>query len=459
MLTLRGSPKLIFQFKWLVNNVRSISTLNNLPKEQKDPILGLASVIKADPNPNKVNLTVGIYKDDSGTTPIFSSVQQAISKIHNKSLAYLPILGSVQYTSLVKKFLFQESMHVEPQQRYDDIVTVQTFSGTGALAVCAHFLKTYTNKKILLPNITWGNHKNIYTKSGFEEIQPYRYYNKDAPQSVDVEGMLADMEKFAAKNSVSSSSSSSSSSFSSSSATGKGLSPRSCVLVHACCHNPTGLDPTPEQWDRIFAKIHELQLVPIVDMAYQGLTTGNLVEDVAFLGKHINKYPWEHGFYLCQSFAKNLGLYGERIGSLSMVLPPNVTKPVRENIMLGLERVVRSQYSSPGIHGQEIVTHVLANKELKQQWFADVEKMHARINGIRKLLHEKLKHIPNFANVYNEKTQHGMFYFSNLEKPQIAQLRELYSIYLTEDGRISLSGLNSKNMDYVCKAIEKVTAK
>ena len=279
MLTLRETHKLSVHTKCFTQLIRNISTLTTLPKEQKDPILGLASAIKADPNPKKVNLTVGIYKDDTGVTPIFPSVQKAISQIKDKSLAYLPILGSPQYNTVVKKFLFQESIKVEPQQRYDDIITMQTFSGTGALSVCAHFLKTYTTKKILLPNITWGNHKNIYTKSGFREVKQYRYYNKDAPESVDLDGMLEDLEQFAKETASSSSSSSS--------------SEKSCVLVHACCHNPTGLDPTPEQWDRIFAKIHKLQLVPIVDMAYQGLTTGNLVKDVSFLSEHINKYPWE----------------------------------------------------------------------------------------------------------------------------------------------------------------------
>ncbi|AET41223.1 aspartate transaminase AAT1 Ecym_7397 [Eremothecium cymbalariae DBVPG len=408
-------------------------TLSRIPNALPDKILGLTEVFNKDTNPQKVNLTVGIYRDDLGLVTNFKSVVQAQSILSadmgiSGDWSYLPIAGCPEYSTSVMDFLFKESVpQAKSYLESDKISFVQSLSGTGALAIATRFLTSFISKVIWVPDPSWGNHMNIFDNNGFKEVRVYKYY-KDG--SIDIDGWLDQLRQ--AKSEF-------------------GSRYPHCILLQACCHNPTGVDPTRTQWKKALEVINELGLIPVIDMAYQGLESGDLIED-AYLLRMCLEHNWRNGLYICQSFAKNMGLYSERIGSLSVIHPMDESN-TKAKADSQLKRIVRGVYSSPPSYGSRIATLVLNNPTLKAQWFEDVKKMTDRLWSVRVMLYERLK----WDTLIDRTTQHGMFYYSGFSPKQVDILRRHHSIYLTQDGRISLAGINRSNIDHVAQSFLSVS--
>ncbi|AAS50733.2 ABL038Wp [Eremothecium gossypii ATCC 10895] len=408
---------------------RQHQALGRVPEAMPDQILGLTERFNQDRNPHKVNLTVGIYKDDNGEVTSFPSVARAQRMVEGQRggrLAYLPIAGCPSYGARVSDFLYSECA---PQGREflasGCVSFMQTLSGTGALSLASLFLSNFISKTIWVPQPSWANHMNIFKLNGFEEVRRYRYYEDGA---VDVDSWLAQLERAAADRPY-----------------------PQCILLHACCHNPTGVDPTREQWSRILSVINGLGMVPIVDMAYQGLESGDLRAD-AYLLRMCLEHRWDNGLYVCHSFAKNMGLYGERVGSLSVVHPLGQFQ-AKAATDSQLKCIIRASYSSPPSYGSRVATTVLSVPEIKQQWHEDVHGMCNRLWSVRCMLHEKLR----WPKLIDSTSQHGMFYYTGIGPDAVDTLREKYSVYLTKDGRLSLAGINTGNVDYVARALRNVS--
>ncbi|CAG98402.1 aspartate transaminase AAT1 [Kluyveromyces lactis] len=410
---------------------RGLSALSRVTRAPADKILGLTEKFNVDRHPNKINLTVGIYKDNRGRVTTFPSVASAQSLLEtsldlNNDLSYLPITGSQDYQNNVLNFLYRESSDGSELLENNRITFVQTLSGTGALAVASKLLATFVSKTVWIPNPSWANHSNVFQWNGFNQIKYYTYY-EDGKLSIDK--WLKELKE---------------------SCSSRDPDWPPSIVLHACCHNPTGVDPTLEQWQQILPVIHDLGITPIIDMAYQGMESGNLIQD-AYLLRMCLEYEWPNGLFVCQSFAKNMGLYGERVGSLSVVVPPNPLD-LKSTIDSQLKKIVRGIYSSPPGYGSRVANLVLSNPKLKQQWFVDVKNMSDRLWNVRIQMHERL----NWPNLVDFKTQHGMFYYTGLNPYQVQILQERYGIYLTEDGRMSLSGVNDGNIDYLCDSLRQV---
>lgn len=422
--------------RYIYSQKRSIgSILNNIQQAPPDKILGLTEYYNKDKNPKKVNLTVGIYKDAWGKVTTFPSVARAQRIIErdsdlNKNLSYLPINGCKSYSENVLNFILNDSCNRGDLVDENRVSFVQTLSGTGAVALASNFIAQFITKNIWLPNLSWPNHDNIFTRNGLKNNYRYSYYDL-ASGTLSVDKWLSELKEVVPKSST-----------------------PHCILLHACCHNPTGLDPTREDWAKIIDTIHELNMIPIIDMAYQGLESGNLIEDAYVIRECLSGRDWRNGIYICQSFAKNMGLYGERIGSLSVITPSKAPSTTKAAIDSQLRQIIRSMYSSPPGYGSRVANLVLADKSLKQQWFSDVESMVNRLKSVRIQMFEKL----NWPSIIDFEQQHGMFYFTRFNQKQVDQLKTQFSVYLTNDGRLSLSGINNSNINYVCEALETVSA-
>ncbi|SCV01504.1 LAME_0G16622g1_1 [Lachancea meyersii CBS 8951] len=405
-----------------------------IPMAPPDKILGLTEQFNVDKNPKKTNLTVGIYKDNWGQVTTFPSVARAQTILDqsfemNTDLSYLPIKGCPDFRENVLKFLYRDSCPEGVELLDQDRISfVQTLSGTGALAVASKFLSLFISRTVWFPDPSWPNHANVFQNNGFKNINYYTYYKEG---KLDVDGWIQDLEKEARE-------------------TTDEYPP--CIVLHACCHNPTGLDPTLEQWRRILDKIQELKMIPIIDMAYQGLDTGDLIKDTYLLRLSLdkNRYQWPNGLFLCQSFAKNMGLYGERVGSLSVVTPSG--GDVKHNVDSQLKKIVRGMYSSPPGYGSRVANIVLSTPHLKDLWFEDVKNVAQRLQSVKAKMAERL----DWESLKDPSRQHGMFLYTGLNTSSVDILRERFSIYLVQDGRLSLSGLNDSNIDYVCDALRKV---
>ncbi|CCE89583.1 aspartate transaminase AAT1 TDEL_0A02510 [Torulaspora delbrueckii] len=414
-----------------------ISSLEQIPRAAPDRILGLTEQFARDTRRQKVNLTVGVYKDGWGQVTTFPSVARAQKLIDsdfelNTDLSYLPITGCPEYSSAVLSFLFGESCpQVGPRLLEEGRVSfAQTLSGTGALAVASKLLALFLSRTVWISEPSWPNHQNIFRSNGFTDLRTYPYYQNGR---LVVDEWLEKLKTEVRKDPET----------------------RHSIILHACCHNPTGLDPTREEWVRILDTVHELGMIPILDMAYQGLESGNPPADAYVLRMALDekRYKcWPNGLFVCQSFAKNMGLYGERVGSLSVVTPP--AKPhVREHVDSQLKQIVRSIYSSPPGYGSRVATMVLSKSFLRMQWYKDVAFMTERLSQVRHNMHNLLK----WPGLMNFQQQHGMFYYTGLSPKQVDVLRDKYSIYMTMDGRLSLSGVNDHNIDYVCEALDAVS--
>ena len=386
----------------------------------RDPILGLNEQFAADSNPNKVNLGVGVYFDDNGKLPLLQCVQAAEKAMMEKPTprGYLPIDGIAAYDNGVKALVFGAESDVVKSGR---VATVQAIGGTGGLKIGADFLKKLNpNAKVLISNPSWENHKAIFTNAGFE-VGTYAYYDA-ATRSIDFAGMLADLNAAAAG---------------------------TVVVLHACCHNPTGYDITAAQWDQVIEVVKAKNLVAFLDMAYQGFGHG-IAEDGAVIGKFVAAGL---NIFVSTSFSKSFSLYGERVGALSVVA---TDKEEAARVLSQLKIVIRTNYSNPPTHGGAVVAAVLSNAELHALWEKELGEMRVRIKAMRQKLVDGLKAAGVKQDMSFITTQIGMFSYSGLSKDQMVRLRSEFGVYGTDTGRMCVAALNSKNIDYVCKAIAAV---
>ncbi|TPX46046.1 aspartate transaminase [Synchytrium endobioticum] len=407
-----------------VGQVPPVGTWAHVPQGPPDPILGVTEAFKADSNPKKMNLGVGAYRDDNGKPYVLNCVKKAEEIIFNSKLdhEYLPISGLAEFIKLSLELAYgQDSAPLKA----GTIVAAQSISGTGALRIGGVFLSRFYPgaKKIYVPTPTWGNHNSVFRDCDLE-VGQYKYFDKNT-NGLDFDGMIGDL---------------------------KALPSKSIILLHACAHNPTGVDPTQQQWASISDVCKEKQHFTFFDMAYQGFASGDPTTD-AFALRHFVKQG--HKPILAQSYAKNLGLYGERIGCFSIVTDGGIeAKAVDSQIKIA----IRAIYSNPPLAGARIVKEVLSQPELRNEWYTEVKMMADRIISMRIALKNHLietyKSKKNWDHIVK---QIGMFAFTGLTPEQVDRMRSEFSIYLTQDGRISLAGINSGNVEYLANAIHAVT--
>ena len=386
----------------------------------RDPILGLNEQFNADPNPHKVNLGVGVYFDDNGKLPLLQCVQAAEQAMMEKPSArgYLPIDGIAAYDSAIKNLVFGANSEPVTSGR---IATVQAIGGTGALKIGADFLKKLSpDAKVLISDPSWENHRALFTNAGFT-VETYAYYDA-TNRGIDFSGMLASLEAAAAG---------------------------TIVVLHACCHNPTGYDLTPAQWDEVIAVIQRKNLTSFLDMAYQGFGNG-ITEDGAVIGKFVAA---DMIFFVSTSFSKSFSLYGERVGGLSVLC---TDKDEASRVLSQLKIVIRTNYSNPPTHGGAVVASVLNNPELRALWEKELGNMRVRIKEMRQKLVDGLKAAGVQQDMSFMVEQIGMFSYSGLGKEQMLRLRSEFGVYGTDTGRICVAALNNKNVGYVCESIAKV---
>jgi aromatic-amino-acid transaminase len=386
----------------------------------RDPILGLNEQFNADTNPAKVNLGVGVYYDDNGKLPLLECVQIAEKQMMEtpKPRGYLPIDGIATYDSAVKGLVFGTDSEPVKSGR---VATVQCIGGTGGLKVGADFLKRLNpDAKVLISDPSWENHRALFTNAGFT-VDTYAYYD-EAKRGVNFDGMLASLNAAAAG---------------------------TIVVLHACCHNPTGYDITAAQWDEVVAIVKAKNLVAFLDMAYQGFGYG-LIEDGAVINKFVAAGL---DFFVSTSFSKSFSLYGERVGGLSVLCE---SKEEADRVLSQLKIVIRTNYSNPPTHGGAVVAAVLGNPELRALWEKELGEMRVRIKAMRQKLVDGLKAAGVKEDMSFITTQIGMFSYSGLTKDQMVRLRSEFGVYGTDTGRMCVAALNSKNIDYVCAAIAKV---
>ena len=390
----------------------------------RDPILGITEAFAADTNPNKVNLGVGVYCDDNGKLPLLKCVQAAEKAMMDKPSprGYLPIDGIAAYDAAVKALVFGADSEPIKSGR---VATVQGVGGTGALKLGADFLKKLNpSAKVLISDPSWENHRALFTSAGFE-VQSHPYFDgimNGGKGGINFEGMLAALNAAAAG---------------------------TIVVLHACCHNPTGYDITPAQWDQVVTVVKAKKLVPFLDMAYQGFGYG-LAEDGAAVQKFVASGMT---FFVSTSFSKSFSLYGERVGALSVLC---ADKDEASRVMSQLKIVIRTNYSSPPTHGGAVVAAVMNNPEWRALWEEELGEMRVRIKAMRQKLVEGLKAAGVKQDMSFITTQIGMFSYSGLSKDQMVRLRTEFGVYGTDSGRMCVAALNSKNIDYVCAAIAKV---
>lgn len=382
-----------------------------------DPILGLTEAFKQDSNPNKVNLGVGVYKDQDGQTPVLESVKKAEQIMLEKdtSKSYLPIPGAPEYGAAVQKLLFGDTHEIIADKR---ACTAHCPGGTGALRVAGEFLHGVAGARTLwVSNPTWANHRNIFTAAGFD-ISEYPYYDAEN-KSLNASAMLQAIA---------------------------GMSAGDVILLHGGCHNPSGMDPTVDQWRQIALALHKQRVLPLIDFAYQGFAQG-IDEDATGLRLVCSECS---EVVIASSFSKNFGLYKERTGAMTMVAASN------EQALTAFshaKKLIRCNYSNPPAHGGMIVTTILEDAGLTGLWESEVATMRDRINETR----------ADFVKTLSAKgldddwsyitSQNGMFSFVPLSKPQIETLRNKYSIYIVGSGRINVAGITPRNIDYLCDAI------
>ena len=397
-----------------------MSLFSSVEMAPRDPILGLNEQFNADTNPAKVNLGVGVYFNDNGKLPLLQCVQAAEKAMMDKPTprGYLPIDGIVAYDNAVKGLVFGADSEPVTSGR---VATVQAIGGTGGLKIGADFLKRLNpNAKVLISDPSWENHRALFNNAGFE-VDTYAYYDA-AKRGVNVEGFLASLNAAA---------------------------PGTIVVLHACCHNPTGYDITPEDWDKVIAVVKAKNLTPFLDMAYQGFGYG-IAEDGAVIQKFVAAGL---NFFVSTSFSKSFSLYGERVGGLSVLC---ADKEEAGRVLSQLKIVIRTNYSNPPTHGGAVVAAVLNNPELRAQWEKELGEMRVRIKAMRQKLVDGLKAAGVKQDMSFITTQIGMFSYSGLTKDQMVRLRSEFGVYGTDTGRMCVAALNSKNIDYVCASIAKV---
>lgn len=396
------------------------SFFDAIPMAPRDPILGITEAFRADTNPKKVNLGVGVYYDDDGHVPLLKCVLEAEKRMDTASTphTYLPIDGIALYDEAVQKLIFGENNKLLSDKR---VATVQSLGGTGGLKIGADFLKRFApNATVWISDPTWANHRGIFESAGFN-VKTYPYYDNKS-RGVNFESLL---HTFSLMN--------------------KG----DIVVLHACCHNPTGVDLNDNEWDKVIDCVKEKQLIPFLDMAYQGFSKG-INEDGKVVKRFAQSVPH---LLISNSFSKSFSLYGERVGAFSIVC---CSEDETARTLSQLKRVVRTNYSNPPIYGAKIVSIALSDPALRKMWEDELALMRDRIHDMREQLAKKLaqkKPDMDFSYITN---QNGMFSYTGLTPEQVDILREKYSIYMVRSGRICVAALNSHNLDYVVDAIANV---
>jgi aspartate aminotransferase len=394
---------------------------NQLEMAPPDPILGLAEAFKKDPNPKKINLSVGVYQNEKGVTPVFRAVKRAEEIIleQETSKGYLPIDGSQEYASVVQEMVFGAGNTLLAHAR---LATAHTPGGTGGLRVAADLLaKLGFQGKVWLSNPTWPNHPNIFRTAGLA-VDTYPYFDA-ASNGLNFEAMLAAIGQMPAGD---------------------------VILLHGSCHNPTGSDPSPAQWTRLAEVIAARGLLPLVDFAYQGL--GHGLDEDAFGVRALANAVRE--MMVVSSFSKNFGLYNERTGALTLLAE---TPQAAQTALSHVKIVVRVNYSNPPAHGGKIVTAILTNAALRAEWQAEVAAMCERIRRVRSQFVTGLAAQGVGRDFSFIERQNGMFSFTGLSKEQVNRLRQEYSVYIVETGgRINVAGINDANLPALCQAIAAV---
>jgi aromatic-amino-acid transaminase len=398
-----------------MNAPHSPSPLAAVPMAPADPILGVTEAFVADTNPKKVNLGVGVYTDDNGKIPLLESVRRAEEQRLKTSphRGYLPIDGLAAYDQAVQQVVFGKTSK--------SIVTVQAIGGTGGLKIGADFLKLVNPAaEVWISEPSWENHRQLFEAAGFV-VKAYKYYDPTT-RGLDASGMLTSLNS---------------------------VPPGSIVVLHACCHNPTGVDLDPERWAEVLEIVRSRSLIPFLDLAYQGFAED--LERDAYAARLFSAAMTP--VFLSTSFSKSLSVYGERVGALSVV---TANEEEARRVLSNVKRVVRTNYSNPPSHGSQIAANILANAELKALWQKELGEMRERIKEMRKALVDGVhKRVANADWSFILK-QRGMFSYSGLTKDQVRRLREKYSIYTIDTGRICVAALTTKNVDYVADAIADV---
>ena len=398
----------------------SASLLAGVEMAPRDPIIGISELFNADTNPKKVNLGIGVYTDDAGKVPLLECVRRADRSILDNPAPwnYLPIDGLPAYDSAVQGLVFGAESAVVKEKRG---VTVQALGGTGGLKIGTDFLRRINpGAGVWISDPSWENHRALFEGAGFK-VDTYPYYDA-ASHGVNFAAMAAALEK---------------------------LPPRSIVVLHACCHNPTGYDLTPDQWTRVIEIVKARELVPFLDIAYQGFA-----ESIDADGAAVRRCAEVCSpVFVASSFSKSFSLYGERVGALSVA---TASADEAARVLSQMKRVVRTNYSNPPTHGGKVVAMTLTTPDLRALWERELGEMRDRIKTMRKALVDGIQsRVPgsDFSFVLR---QRGMFSYSGLTKAQVLRLREEFSIYAIETGRICVAALNSRNVDYAADAIARV---
>jgi aspartate/tyrosine/aromatic aminotransferase len=394
---------------------------DSLPQAPPDPILGLGEAFQSDPRPGKINLSVGVYKDEQGKTPILACVKEAERRIlaQETSKGYLSIEGLAEFNSRVRELLFGTGHEIVTSGR---AVTAQTPGGTGALRVAADLLKKhFPTARVWCSRPTWANHQAIFQAAGLAtETYPY---SDAAGQGLDFPAMRAAIDQ---------------------------IPTGDVLLLHASCHNPSGIDPSIDQWHEIAALCSRREILPLVDFAYQGFGDG-LEEDAQGLRALAAA---KRELMVCSSYSKNFGLYCERVGALTIVAP---TSETAQRALSQLRISIRVNYSNPPQHGAAIVATVLADPALRRQWEAELAGMRGRIHQMRRLFVEAMRALSSKRDFSFIQGQKGMFSFSGLSNMQVDELRTRHAVYIVSGGgRMNVAGMTAENMPRLCEAIAAV---
>ena len=383
----------------------------------RDPILGVSEAFHADPNPNKVNLGVGVYYDDNGKVPLLECVRRAEHAVTERSAphVYLPIDGIAAYDRAVQKLVFGADSEILQAGR---VVTVQALGGTGALKIGADFLRRFApGAQVWISDPSWENHRALFENAGFN-VNVYPYYDATT-RGLDFAGMIGALDR---------------------------VPPGAIVVLHACCHNPTGVDPSPEQWGRILEVVRSRGHVPYLDIAYQGFG-----ESLDADGSVVRRFAATPGpLFVASSFSKSFSLYGERVGALSIVA---TDRDEAARVLSQIKRLIRGNYSSPPTFGGQIVATILDSPELSSLWEKELGAMRERIQAIRRALVDRLTRHTSRGDFRFVLEQRGMFSYSGLTREQVGRLRSEFAVYAIDSGRICVAALNKRNIDYVAGAI------
>ncbi|MCW9709888.1 aspartate/tyrosine/aromatic aminotransferase [Avibacterium sp. 21-586] len=385
-----------------------------------DPILGLGEAFKTDERSNKINLGIGVYKDAKGNTPIMKAVKSAEQRLFDVETTknYLSIDGVADFNARTQGVLFGEHSDIVKQGRAK---TVQSLGGTGALRIAAEFIKRQTKaQNVWISTPTWPNHNAIFNAVGIT-IREYRYYDAER-KALDWDNLIADLSN-----------------------AGEG----DVVLLHGCCHNPTGIDPTPEQWQQLAEMSAQNGWLPLFDFAYQGLANG--LEEDAF---GLRTFATNHKeLLIASSYSKNFGLYNERVGAFTLVAE---TAEIAATALTQVKSIIRTLYSNPASHGASTVAIVLADPRLREEWTGELAEMRNRIKEMRHQFVALLKEYGAEQDFSFIEQQNGMFSFSGLTPEQVDRLKEEFAIYAVRSGRINVAGITEDNIRYLCESIVKV---